>query len=126
MQEFRGRGIGYLDVYSHAIRRDTCIVFPNLDIAIPTWLILRTMMAEKLTVGNVTITKTSVVDRFHHTALRMWVPYEADPTQPMDFPHKFKYNCDYMSMFYTSKELRRIAERPVKYSRIGLNSADPD
>jgi hypothetical protein len=107
MQTFL-RTSGVLDVVSMVNNHDTAFVLPTLQ-HIDLWRVVRTAVNEIHGKDCVTNTKTACVLRCNHKALRLWVPYEPDPTMPMDFRHKFVFFCDYVSPFYYPNELRRLA-----------------
>ncbi len=91
------KNAGFLDIVSYFSQRDCCVVMPSLKHAIYFWPQITEYI--KLRHGGdkyVVNTRTAVVSRRTQTALRLWVPYEPDPTMPMDFEHDFKYRCDYL------------------------------
>ena len=100
--------LGIHDVITMAGHRDTAYVLPTLPHALQWWRIVRTAMEESHGRACVTHTKTACVTRCNHRALKLWVPYEPDPTEPMDFPHHFKYNCDFISPFFYPNELKAL------------------
>jgi len=102
---------GILDVVSMVNDRDTVVVLPGLDYALEWWRVYRTAITEAYGLPAVNHTKTAVVIKVRHTALRLWVPSTRDPQQPMDYPHRFAMQCDYVSPWYTPTELRRLAWR---------------
>ena len=109
MQEWKGNS-SFLEVYSSVSYKDTCVVLPTLDHALVYWPIYRTMFQELHDIDMVGTTRTAIISRRTHTALRLWVPFQRDPTMPMDFHEdQFRWRCDYMSPYYTSKELKYIA-----------------
>lgn len=101
--------LGVIDIVSMLNRRDTAYVLPTLPHALQWWRIVRTAINEHHGSDCVTNTKTACVTKCNHRALRLWVPYEEDPTQPMDFDIAFKYNCDFASPFFYENELRALA-----------------
>jgi hypothetical protein len=100
---------GVLDVVSMLNRRDTAYVLPTLAHALEWWRVVRTAVNEEHGKDCVTNTKTACVLRCNHRALRLWVPYELDPTQPMDFDNAFKSNCDFVSPYFYPNELKAMA-----------------
>jgi hypothetical protein len=74
--------IGFMDLRSHAALHDTCLVLPSLNHAFHLWLYYREFAVE----GHKSFykTKTGVALRDTRTQLRLWVPYEREPTMPMD------------------------------------------
>lgn len=87
------------DVLSVASLRDSAVVIPTLEHAIVWWERIIFMFKESHGENYVRTTRTTVISNKTHTALRLWVPYRADPTQPMDFRHEFKYRCDYLILY---------------------------
>jgi len=100
---------GILDTVSLLANHDVSYVLPTLDHALAWWRIVRTAINETHGVHCVTNTKTACVTRCNHRALRLWVPYERDPEMPMDFPHRFRHLCDFVSPYYTRREMRALA-----------------
>ena len=101
--------VSVLDIVSLSRQRDTAVVLPTLEYAIEYWAIVKTAFSELVGDYRLNFTKTAIVDKSAHTATRLWVPYPRNPTMPMDFPHRYKYRCDYCSPYYTRRELREIA-----------------
>jgi len=104
---------GILDVISQAAYRDTCYVLPTLNHAIEWWRVVRTAAVEiheEANPGCVAHTETACIFRCNNRVLRYWVPYERDPTKPMDFPHEFKFHCDYMSPWFYPREMKDLVE----------------
>lgn len=76
--------IGFVDLASISAQRDTCLVLPTLSHAFWLWLYYREFVAERH-LGHFYKSKTSLVMQDTHTILRLWVPYEREPTMPMDW-----------------------------------------
>lgn len=74
---------GLLDVRSSAWQQHTCLVLPTLGHALDLWPLYVAVTARGHS-GTQT-TKTILIMRDTHTYLRLWVPYEREPTQPMDW-----------------------------------------
>lgn len=109
MREWSGNA-SFMEVYSMVLYKDACVVLPTFDHALVYWPIYRTMFRDMHDVDMVGTTKTAIVSKRTHTALRLWVPYTRDPTMPMDFHgDMFRERCDFVSPYYTTKELKRIA-----------------
>ena len=88
-----------IDVLSVATLRDSAVVLPTLAHALFWWERIIPMFKERHGANYIQTTKTSVISNRTHTALRLWVPYQSDPTMPMDFRHEFKYRCDYLILY---------------------------
>lgn len=76
---------GFMDVLSLSAQQDTCLVLPSLRHAIELWPKYREALTEVHN-GRLHRTKTGVALFKTKTLLRLWVPYERDPTMPMDWP----------------------------------------
>lgn len=87
-----------LDVLAFATNRDTCVVLPTLDHAVFWWPRISDML-DAYQPGLVNKSKTARFLQGTNTILRLWVPYEREPTQPMDFEANFKYRCDYLDLY---------------------------
>lgn len=72
------------DVLTVGSQRDACVVLPNLQSALHWWPKIVTMFEEAHGPDNLRRTKTAIVMR--RTVVRLWVPYEKEPTMPMDTP----------------------------------------
>ena len=101
---------GYLDLVSYTAHGDTCLVLPTLGHAVAIWPVVRTMFRERHDERDLALTKASIVCKDTQTVMRLWVPYERDPTMQMDYPIAFGDYCTYLSVWYTPKELKRIAD----------------
>ena len=85
-----------MDVVSIASHRNTCLVLPTLGHAVALWPRYRALVHSKM--EYLASTKTLLLLRDTHTVLRLWVPYEREPTMPMDQPvarHGFKFVSPY-------------------------------
>jgi len=78
--------VGFLDLAAISAQQNTCLVLPTLRHANSLWIRYREFVAERHT--NVERTKTILIMRDSHTYLRLWVPYEREPTSPMDWEMK--------------------------------------
>jgi hypothetical protein len=87
-----------LDVLSAGTRRDSCVVLPTHDHAVQWWTRIIDMFEDSQS-GMIMRTKTAIILKGSQTAVRLWVPYEPDPTQPMDFVHEFVFRCDYLLLY---------------------------
>lgn len=89
------------DVLSIGTQRDSCVVLPTLNHAAYWWPRIHDMFADRQRVMRV---KTGLVLQQSHMIIRLWVPYNLDPTAPMDFEHDFVYYCDYLLLWGLSKK----------------------
>jgi hypothetical protein len=87
-----------LDVLSASVNRDFCVVLPTLNHAVYWWYHIDKMFNDYQP-GLVVTTKTARFLRGSNIAVRLWVPYQPEPTQPMDFMHGFKTRCDYLNLY---------------------------
>lgn len=85
---------GVMDVISISAQHDTCLVLPTLRHAIALWPRYFTAVEDRhvWAIGGghrpfkaTQRTKTAIVMTDTKTALRLWVPYQRDPTMPMDW-----------------------------------------
>lgn len=102
---------GYVDILSYTAQGDACLILPTLNHAINIWPIVRTMFREAHNERDLALTKTGIVCKDTQTVLKLWVPYDVDPTMPMDYPHDFAWHCKYLSVWYSPREVRHIVER---------------
>lgn len=75
--------VGFCDLASISAQRDTCLVLPTLSHAFWLWLYYREFCCEYH--NPFYKTKTGVAFQDTRTQLRLWVPYEREPTMVMDF-----------------------------------------
>ena len=80
--------LSVLDVISIASQHDSCIVFPTHDHAIALWPTIRQAMFDRHDRERVKPSKTALFMYRTRTTLRLWVPYERQPTQVMDYPEQ--------------------------------------
>lgn len=76
---------GVLDVVSYATQQRICLVLPTLWHAVELWPKYTDALEERCGVDRIRRTKTARVVLGTPGILRLWVPYERSPTQPMDF-----------------------------------------
>ena|SRR5215831_18914739 len=95
---------GVMDVVSEVSQRDVCLVFPTLPSALAQWPTFISVLSEKHASGCVAKTRTAIVTRCNHRALRLWVPYEPEPTMPMDSSRR---GFHLMSTYFSDKEMRQ-------------------
>lgn len=77
--------VGYADLASISAQRNTCLVLPTLSHAIALWPLYREYVQSKHKYTHSARTGLAMQDT--RTMLRLWVPYEREPTQPMDNPY---------------------------------------
>jgi hypothetical protein len=97
------------DVRSLSALRDSCVVLPSLDHALWWWLEIKVMIDDAE--PDCLHTKTAIIRRRSGTALRLWVPYEPEPTFPMDFIHDDVFRFDYLCLFGL------VPKRAIKWAR---------
>lgn len=85
------------DVKTYGLQRDVCVVLPTLDHAVFWWSRIILMMEDAQ--PNILRTKTALVLRRTQTAIRLWVPYELEPTQPFDHRGEWIYQFDYLLLY---------------------------
>ena len=85
------------DVKTYAQLRDLCVVLPTLEHAVHWWPRVIEMMENSQ--PHIIRTKTAIICRMTKTAIRLWVPYELSPTQPMDFDRPENPNFDYLCLY---------------------------
>lgn len=77
--------VGVMDVVSLAAQHDTCVVFPTHQHAIDLWPRYRQAVIDRHGRPYVKPTKTAIYMGRTGTTLRLWIPYDREPTQPMDY-----------------------------------------
>lgn len=73
------------EVLSNLYWHDTCVVLPSLGHAIEWWPRVKEATETRYHRGLVVTTKSAIVVRKLHRVLRLWVPYEPEPTLPLDW-----------------------------------------
>jgi hypothetical protein len=77
---------GVLDVISISTQGRACLVLPTLQHAIALWPKYTEALEERYGEGRIRRTKTArIMPLSRGATLRLWVPYERDPTMPMDY-----------------------------------------
>lgn len=90
---------GVLDVISYATQQRICLVLPTLLHAIELWPRYTDALEERAGTTIIKRTKTARIVVGTPGILRLWVPYEREPTQPMDF-HQVRAGWDFISPYY--------------------------
>lgn len=96
---------GIEDIASAITYRSCALVLPTLDIAVFWWWpkIIRCLV-DRHTQPAIVVTRTAITSRLTHTTLRLWVPYEPEPTMPLDWDvNRSEYA---LVTPYTRKDLR--------------------
>ena len=100
---------GFIDIVGAFAQRDVCLVLPSLEHAVWWWPEYQECIARRHGIDWINFTKTNIISKKTHTSLRLWVPYSLDPTMPMDFIHAHVFRVEYMSTYYTGRELHEVA-----------------
>jgi hypothetical protein len=79
--------LGVLDIISIASQQNACIVYPTHGHALAHWPIVREAMFDRHDRERVKPSRTSLLMWRTKTLLRLWVPYEREPTRAMDWEH---------------------------------------
>lgn len=74
-----------MDVVSIASQMNACVVFPTHDHAIHYWPRYKRAIQDQHEYRRVKTSRTSLYMFRTHTLLRMWIPYEREPTRAMDY-----------------------------------------
>jgi hypothetical protein len=95
-----------LDIVGSAHRQPTCLVVPTLSHALVKWTTMGHIYRDHHNGAPFTSTKTAFQCRTHYGLLRLWCPYEREPTMPLDWA-VYRRGFKLMSTYYTEEELRR-------------------
>jgi len=84
------------DVLAIGVLHDSCVVMPTHMHALYWWPTITQMFEDR---QPCQITKTAVYGQKTNTFVRLWVPYEHAPVQPMDFIHPFVFRAIYLDLY---------------------------
>lgn len=73
---------GMQDILSYGSSEDTCLVLPTLRHAVAIWPDVIAMFKDRH--SDIVTTRTALISRSSRTFLRLWVPYDREPTMPAD------------------------------------------
>jgi hypothetical protein len=107
---------GCSDVLSISAQHDACVVFPTFQHALHWWPIYRNWFDEAHGTDCTYKSKTAIVTRCNHRALRLWVPVSTrgrttEAEIPMDYrPDRLSGKWWFFSQYFHRADLRDLVE----------------